>query len=53
MIHLAFQSGTIVLWDDDSAAQGRPLPGRLTTWCKFDTRIQRWRAPGRKDSLEM
>lgn len=44
MIHLAFQSGTIVLWDDDSAAQGRPLPGRLTAWCKFDTRIQRWRA---------
>ena len=44
MIHLAFQSGTLVLWDDAASAQGRPLPGQLTQWCKYDTRIQRWRA---------
>ena len=44
MIHLAFQSGTLLLWDEDASTQGKPLPGQLTKWCKYDARVQRWRA---------
>ena len=44
MIHLAFQSGTLEVWDDAPAACEKPLPGQLTQWCKYDRRTRRWRA---------
>ncbi|MBR6470797.1 MAG: DEAD/DEAH box helicase family protein [Victivallales bacterium] len=44
MIHLVFQSGTLLLWDEEVSTQEKPLPGQLTQWCKYDVRVQRWRA---------
>ncbi len=44
MLRLEFQSGTLVLVDEGAARPDAPLPAGLEEFCRYDRRVQMWRA---------
>ncbi len=45
MLNLQFQSGTLLLWDDNAGTPNAPLEGVPANLCRYDDRVQKWRAP--------